>query len=407
MIQVWTGAGEGSLSAAGVLDKSGNSGTTFAYRPGALSGEAVSLTMPPRVQSWDQASGLAPIFDMNLPEGALRARLNRRFAKAAGRLDDLDLLAIVGRTQIGRIRYSGMEETVSEDVPFQSVDEILRARRSDGLYDYLLETFASHSGLGGVQPKVLIRDAQKLSPDKAQFSSSVMGATHIVKMWDANEYPQLAANEYFCLTAAKNLGFEIAPFELSGDGAALVMERFDLGPDGWLGFEDFCVLNAKTSGRKYDGSIETNLFKRLAQFNDAPDNLADSQTLFALIILNCALGNGDAHLKNFGLLYGGIDQPARLSPVYDLVTTTAYLPQDQMALTLDGSTRWPSQQRLIHLGRTYTALKEAKIKEIFDRTSSALMALRADVSAWFDNSSNPEIGAAMIARWEAWSVRQE
>ncbi len=65
--------------------------------------------MPVRVQSWDSKFALLPIFEMNLPEGALRERLTRRFAKATGTFDDFDLLAIVGRTQIGRIRYSGSE----------------------------------------------------------------------------------------------------------------------------------------------------------------------------------------------------------------------------------------------------------------------------------------------------------
>jgi len=44
--------------------------------------------------------------------------------------------------------------------------------------------------------------------------------------------------------------------------------------------------------------------------------------LFTLIALNCALHNGDAHLKNFGVVYDGVQGAARLAPVYDLVTTS-------------------------------------------------------------------------------------
>ena len=91
---------------------------------------------------------------MNLPEGALRARLMRRFAKATGRFDDVDLLGVVGRTQIGRLRYSALDAELDEEVPFQSIDEVLRARRGGELFDYLLDRFAAHSGLSGVQPKV-------------------------------------------------------------------------------------------------------------------------------------------------------------------------------------------------------------------------------------------------------------
>jgi serine/threonine-protein kinase HipA len=50
------------------------------------------------------------------------------------------------------------------------------------------------------------------------------------------------------------------------------------------------------------------------------------------------VGNGDAHLKNFGLLY---THPAtadcHMAPAYDIVNTTAYLPDDALALTLGGS----------------------------------------------------------------------
>jgi serine/threonine-protein kinase HipA len=82
LIRVWS-----DNRPAGILDRLGARGSTFAYDPRALPERAVSVTMPVRVQSLDTRFGLAPIFEMNLPEGALRARLIRMFAKAAGRFD--------------------------------------------------------------------------------------------------------------------------------------------------------------------------------------------------------------------------------------------------------------------------------------------------------------------------------
>ena len=96
MIQVWTGSGDGH-QATGVLDRNGASGSTFAYTPPLDHSRAVSLTMPSRLPSWSWPVGLAPIFEMNLPEGALRDRLQRQFGKATGRFDDLDLLSIPAR----------------------------------------------------------------------------------------------------------------------------------------------------------------------------------------------------------------------------------------------------------------------------------------------------------------------
>jgi serine/threonine-protein kinase HipA len=99
MIKVWTDAAE-----AGLLDRYGERGSAFAYLPDTIQSCMVSLTMPVRLPSWNVPFGLPPIFEMNLPEGFLRERLRLAFAKATGTFDEFDLLSIVGRSQVGRIR---------------------------------------------------------------------------------------------------------------------------------------------------------------------------------------------------------------------------------------------------------------------------------------------------------------
>src|SRR5262249_16547569 len=151
-------------------------------------------------------------------EGFLRERLRLAFAKATGTFDELDLLAVVGRSQVGRIRYTGEQEHLQEEVPFQSVDEILERRRSGELFHYLLEKFAVYSGISGVQPKILVRDERAFAEIEHaghRLSQSYWGATHIVKLFEPNEYRQLAANEYFCLTAARRCGLDVPPFRLA------------------------------------------------------------------------------------------------------------------------------------------------------------------------------------------------
>src|SRR5665213_1988048 len=118
MIKVWTDTAD-----AGLLDRQGERGSTFAYLPDTPAARAVSITMPVRLPSWSVTFGLPPIFEMNLPEGFLRERLRLAFAKATGTFDEFDLLSIVGRSQVGRIRYTGDKEQMHEDVPFQSVYE--------------------------------------------------------------------------------------------------------------------------------------------------------------------------------------------------------------------------------------------------------------------------------------------
>src|SRR5580704_6937262 len=178
MIKVWTDADE-----AGLLDRHGTRGSSFVYLPDIARALAVSVTMPVRFPSWDVQFGLPPIFEMNLPEGVLRERLRLAFAKATGTFDEFDLLGIVGRSQVGRNRYTGQKEQLQEDVPFQSVDEILEKRRGGDLFRYLLEKFATFSGISGVQPKILVRDEKafaEMEHTGHRLSQSYRGATHIV-----------------------------------------------------------------------------------------------------------------------------------------------------------------------------------------------------------------------------------
>jgi serine/threonine-protein kinase HipA len=399
MIKVWTDGAE-----AGLLDRSGDRGSTFLYLPETIAERAVSVTMPVRLASWDVRFGLPPIFEMNLPEGVLRERLRLAFAKATGTFDDFDLLAIVGRSQVGRIRYTGQKENLEEDVPFQSVDEILERRRGGDLFRYLIERFASFSGISGVQPKVLVRDEQAFAADHkdARLSQSYRGATHIVKFWEPNEYPQLAANEYFCLKVAKKCGLDVPPFQLSADAGVLVIDRFDLRLDGtYHGFEDFCVLNARRTDQKYSGSYETSILKRFQQFANSPHVYADLEKLFTLIALNCALRNGDAHLKNFGIVYEDVLGEARLAPVYDLVTTAVYLPRDSMALTLNGSTRWPNAKELQRLGETRSGGTPSQIRDILERIAEAIGSTSDEVRAYMKKHQGFEdIGERMLQEWE-------
>jgi serine/threonine-protein kinase HipA len=400
MIKVWTDRIEAAL-----LDRLDGRGSTLAYLPKTPPGFAVSVTMPVRLQSWDTALGLAPIFEMNLPEGALRERLRLLFAKATGHFDDFDLLSIVGRSQVGRVRYTGEEEQLDESVPFQAVDEILASRRGGDLFRYLLEKFAAVSGISGVQPKVLVRDQNSFAPSteaKQRLSQSFRGATHIVKFWEANEFPQLAANEFFCLKAAERCGLPVPRYRLTDDGMALVIDRFDLRADGtYRGFEDFCVLNGRRTDEKYRGSYETSVMKRFEQFANSPHVFTDLETLFTLIALNCALRNGDAHLKNFGIVYDDVLGEARLAPVYDLVTTAVYLPDDRLALTLNGTTKWPGVKELRRFGETRMSGAPAKVRQILERISDALADTGAELKRHVRRHREfAEIGRRMLEMWE-------
>jgi serine/threonine-protein kinase HipA len=192
-------------------------------------------------------------------------------------------------------------------------------------------------------------------------------------------------------------------FSLAEDAGALVIDRFDLRLDGtYRGFEDFCVLNAKRTDRKYSGSYETSILKRFQQFANSPHVHAGLEKLFTLIALNCALRNGDAHLKNFGIVYDDVLGEAWLAPVYDLVTTSVYLPNDSMALTLNGSTRWPTAKELQRLGETRSGCTPSQVRNILDRIANAIEATAPELRAYIkEHPEFAEIGKRMLQEWES------
>jgi serine/threonine-protein kinase HipA len=316
--------------------------------------------MPPRADQYDSMGGLLPIFEMNLPEGGLRERLRLQFAKAIPQFDDLDLLAIVGTSQVGRIRYSHHEE-FAEEVPGQDIQKLLTHRGSEALFTDLLDRFAQYSGISGMQPKVLVREIGE--PNKFVH----LGSTHIVKSFNPAEYPELAANEMICTAGAARAGLAPARIQLSDDRKLLVVERFDRTNEGtYLGIEDFCVLTGRRAHGRYEGGYE-DIGKRITDFV-THTNLAKAREKFALMVAYaCAIENGDAHLKNFSVIYQDADSSIDLAPAYDIVSTSPYAPRDTLALTLGGSKQFPNRTKLVTFIRGITGKNERAAQSLVDQ----------------------------------------
>ena len=66
----------------------------------------------------------------------------------------------------------------------------------------------------------------------------------------------------------------------------------------------------------------------------------DLKEMTRRLVLNVLLGNGDAHIKNWSLIYRTPNKP-RLAPAYDLVSTVAWTQHDQtIALNMAGTKRF-------------------------------------------------------------------
>jgi serine/threonine-protein kinase HipA len=120
-----------------------------------------------------------------------------------------------------------------------------------------------------------------------------------------------------------------------------------------------------------------------------------------LFALNCGLRNGDAHLKNFGIVYDDVLREVHLAPAFDLVTTTVYMPKDNMALTLDGSTQWPSAKALQRLGETRAGGTPARVRSILERIADALSDVAIEVRQYTaDHPEFSDVGKRLLEQWE-------
>lgn len=379
----------------------------FAYEVGVPESLAVSLLMSVAGSSYpaERLTVLHPVFDMNLPEGALREALNQLFAKALPVFDDLALLEIVGRSLIGRLRFGASAEHLDE-VPSQNLRELLSSRGTDGLFADLLRRYARYSGVAGVQPKLLIRDdgtlgTSKFSPVPVGDRLTARGTTHIVKSFDAVKHPGLASNEFLCLKAARLAGLLVPPVEIASGGHLLIVERFDLKPDGsYLAFEDGCALDGRLSREKYVGSYEQ-LASTLTGTLRGPDGTATQLAqFFRALVLSVAVRNGDAHRKNFGVVYDDATGWVSLAPTFDIVTTAAYLPDDTLALMLDGTKRWPDAKRLVRFARQRCLLTEKAAREIVAEVIEAVAQVSHDLKDMTDLDPRAgEIADRMRTAW--------
>ena len=298
------------------------------YEPQAQ--QCVGLGLPPS-QRVAQDDDLFAALDMNLPEGYLFDRIVDRFPKFA--LSKMHLLALMGSGGIGRLAYQVPGETPAAQPPGIAKDELLAGGRSQALFDELVNTYmGAGTALAGVQPKVMVPVAGK----------ALVPTPSVIVKAEGPRYPGLCANEWMCLTAARCAGLPVPEFALSQDAKLLVIDRFDITPSGQrLGFEDIAAVmqlrvRDRLSSRKYIGSYEDIATALQLVCTDASAAL---RQFFGYLALSVLLRNGDAHLKNFGVLYSEttgngtdhspINQEAQplnvwLSPLYDQVTTTLY-----------------------------------------------------------------------------------
>ena len=364
-------------------------GSTYEFRYLKADHEqtSVALLMPANRQLTWTDGDLFPSMDQNLPEGELFMQIRAMFPKQP--TTAMHLLALIGQNGIGRLGY---HIPGSPDLPLaapMSKETLLSTPYSEETFQQLVVAYLSTgAGIAGMQPKIMVPDVKVAMPIP----------TFIVKAAGA-AYPGLTANEYICLRAANLAGIDTPQFDLSHDGKLLIVERFDAipQPDGSierLGFEDIAALTGQRvrdtlSDRKYHGSYQR-IAELLRSLQLSQHNLV---RFFEQVAFSIMVRNGDAHLKNFGLLYRSASD-IWLAPMFDVVTTAIYryqqfnggpeLEDKTLALKLFAgkhtNKRYPTTEELLHFGDQICNVKnsQAVLERIANGMSHALAQAKTD-----------------------------
>ncbi len=337
---------------------------------------SISLSLPNTQKYYIKENEIIPYFDTLLPEGYLFEVFKNYLTKNYGYIDDYLLFSILAPNIEGRIKYGKNSDS---DVNFE-LDYILENDTND-TFNYLLKTFFKKNAISGVQPKTMA-----VLKDKENF----VFKNYIIKTW-GDEFKYLAENEYICLKTLEFAGIKIPKIYLSKNKKFLVIERFDSEN---IGFEEVISLMGKTKIFKYTGSYEQ-VAKIIYQYVSNPN---DMEIFFKMIVMNYFLKNGDAHLKNFGLLFSDDFSKIWLSPAYDVVTTTAYIFKDKPALTMFGRKKWYDEE-LIEFGEKHCFLNNAK--ELYLECKEALKKGISFLKEYISNNTHFEIiGKRMLDSWQ-------
>ncbi len=288
----------------------------FRYLLPDIGQPSMALLMSPKERLTWQDGDLFPPMDQNLPEGDLFMKIREMFPKQP--MTPMHLLALIGRNGIGRLGYRLVGQPEPAAPRPISKAELVKTNYTPQVFNDLVTAYLSTgAGIAGVQPKIMV-------PDRP----SIPIPSLIVKAASA-AYPGLAANEHLCLSAAHRAGIRVPDFTLSDDGQMLILDRFDMvvtanGALDRLGFEDIAALAGLRvrdvlSDRKYHGSYQR-IAELLRQLQLHSDNL---HRFFEQVAFSVMVRNGDAHLKNFGVLYRSA-KDVWLAPMFDVVTTSIY-----------------------------------------------------------------------------------
>ncbi len=338
-----------------------------------------------------RTDGRWPVYFQNLlPEGHNRERLARERGCASD--DEFELLAAAGHDLMGALEVEPLP-------PQEGVPDVVRHWHTTQGLDVLEPGFVEYP----------VEDAASLPGVVTKFSAVHDGRRYLVKRRGAagsvilklptTAHPDLVANEFACYRLAGSLGLDCAQArvitraeaelpEAVPFGEILAVQRFDHLPDGSrVHMEEFNQALGYAPRQKYGKGLLQDwatMLRVVDRLSARP--VQDTREFLARMAAFVLMGNTDAHLKNWALVYPDGRTP-RLAPLYDPVCVAAFFegaPEHQYAVNraIDRSMQaldWNGLQALIQAAGLLRAPRHlALLRDLVRRAQADWPALLAD-----------------------------
>lgn len=383
------------------LEQAGDFKSVLSYLPDAAPDAFVSLTMPVRLESYVWDDQLPPVLQMNLPEGYLLQVLQEQFGPHIG-ASPFALLSVIGRNMVGRVQVAAVGAALDEPAKPIEVAALLKGDNSEAAFAALVREHAT-SGVSGVVPKFL--DAQWESENAVSTlvqhkKASLVTRRHIVK-GSSKHLPFAALNEHLCMQVTRRV-MPAAKTEVSDDGQALVVHRFDVDEHGqahW-GMEDFCSLLGLRPAAKYDTTWER-IARAVRDHVPGERRLETNRLLATTLLLSYALRNADCHAKNIALRYTH-RADVHLTPAFDVLTTSVYTPyqHNPPAIGFAGKKTWqPGKGLQRFIAATFGIQPKEQVQmvqAISDAVADVVPQVRA---AMAQHDGFKDVGKRMLQAW--------
>ena len=328
----------------GVLTRQGNR-LRFQYTAAYLAepqANALSHELPliPEEHGFSETEAF---FSNLLPEGPLRQQIARHL-KISDK-NTFELLRALGGECAGAVslyRSGKTPKNTSENKYLECTREILDTLETRPFLVGMNEVRMSGAG---AQNKLMVAFPQ----GKIAVPLENTPSTHILKP-PIQHVPDSVENEFFCMRLAKAIGLDVAnayiwafenrKYYLTQRYDRIFLDEEGKGSVSRLHQEDFCQALGYPPERKYEnegGPTLVDCFGLLDDYIRKGQMPGNAKIKFLqAVIFNYLIGNGDAHSKNFSILYQG--QGANFAPLYDLLSSCIYgdATKQKMAMKISG-----------------------------------------------------------------------